>query len=78
LRGVRREWQRSAYFKKVPFEGAGEPPGAYTPPPAAPLPRRPPLGSDPRRAAGGDPVLWDGAGDSPWRRQARGEDPYAY
>ena len=33
LAGVRREWQRSAYFKHVPFKGAGEPMRRHSPPP---------------------------------------------
>jgi hypothetical protein len=80
LRGVRREWQRSAHFKKVPFQGAGEPPGAYTPPPSTPPHTWPPAGVDPRRAgaARAGAATWDGADESPWRRkQARGDDTYA-
>jgi len=33
LAGMRREWQRSAYFKHVPFKGAGEPMRRHSPPP---------------------------------------------
>ena len=32
---MRREWQRSAYFKHVPFKGAGEPMRRHSPPPWA-------------------------------------------
>ena len=33
MAGVRREWQRSAYFKHVPFKGSGEPMMRHSPPP---------------------------------------------
>jgi hypothetical protein len=68
LRGVRREWQRSAWFKKVPFAGAGEPPAPPRPPPRARAVRRAGAGAGAQAAAATTHA--DAAEARPWRVSA--------
>lgn len=72
LAGVRREWQRSAYFKHVPFKGAGEPTRRHSPPPwTAVVTRR--SGSDVLSDTGDSPPAPPYDGDAaPWRTGADG------
>ena len=72
LAGVRREWQRSAYFKHVPFKGAGEPMRRHSPPPGAVLQRR---GSDILSDVDGSQHAppYNGRG-APWRTATTTDD----
>ena len=65
LAGVRREWQRSAYFKHVPFKGSGEPMRRHSPPPGTQPQRR---GSDILSDGDASPPAppYNGRG-APWR-----------
>ena len=72
LSGVRREWQRSAYFKHVPFKGSGEPMRRHSPPPGTVLQRR---GSDILTDVDGSPPAppYNGRG-APWRTATTTDD----
>jgi hypothetical protein len=83
LRGVRREWQRSAYFKRVPFRAAGESAGAAlaraqdeaqakqeaAAAARARMAATAAAAGDPRRAGAAGKARWTGE-EAPWRAAA--------